>query len=227
MMQRWCYTNTHKYVPPEQRDAASSTEVRFSLFAVVAAIVCFSRVLFIRCHSFRSTFILDTWSFSPPFLHDTRSFSPSSSTFCCIFVSFPSAASCPHFPCVSLQSLAFRHGHHLSFSIPSFCRYYRYIIFLILNQPSASRQIRAWNAPEAVAYITNTRRVGCGVQNLLQCRTRSLPHYTGYNTWTPACGPALYCHVLYFEVSQKRRGHLGFRAENMCNFGCSLVITLF
>ena len=73
--------------------------------------------------------------------------------FSCPFLSFPSSASYLHFPCVSCGLLRFIIGTIFRFQYPVFAGTTRTSSFvLILNQPSASRQVRAWDAPEAVAY---------------------------------------------------------------------------
>ena len=122
---------------------------------------CTHDVLIVGCDSFRSSFILDTRFSSPSsFFYCTFMFLWSSfidALPVCVFADSCVSSGAPSFV-VNTQALPVLPAHH--------------IFFLILNHPRPSRQVRAWSAPEAVAYYEYKGRL---YKNMLQCRT--LPSY--------------------------------------------------
>ena len=56
-----------------------------------------------------------------------------------------------------------------------------------VSRKNRTRSISAFGAVDTPGTNTIIRRVGCGLQNLLQCRTRRLPHNTRCSTWNPVC----------------------------------------
>ena len=164
LMLRWYYTSTHLHVLPEQSNAASLTEVRFFCCCCrrrCMFLSCTHDVLIVGCDSFRSSFILDTRFSSPSsFFYCTFMFLWSSfidALPVCVFADSCVSSGAPSFV-VNTQALPVLPAHH--------------IFFLILNHPRPSRQVRAWSAPEAVAYYEYKGRL---YKNMLQCRT--LPSY--------------------------------------------------
>ena len=137
---------------PAQSDATSSPEVRLLIFAVVFAVVCLSCVLDIRCDSFHSSF----YTRHPVFL---AVFFARHAIVLAVFIVFL-LYFCGLFICCFISALSVCLGNLLRFLMGTLSRSQCPVFagttgtssfFLILDQPSASRQLRARNAPEAVA----------------------------------------------------------------------------